>query len=179
MSDPEIRILRLTSVALTREKQLTLQDELERYASSVNFVIKTIMQKHITKVQKTIETVQDSFSARFDSRPEYLRDVVRTARVEIGKHRRMARTIRTMRGKTPYFKSGRMILSHPLVSIDEKSLVLRISGDTELPIPFDKHSRNQNANELLALSRGTSKPGRIRITWNKQGYADVDVRLID
>ncbi|NHI84064.1 MAG: hypothetical protein EAX81_07160 [Candidatus Thorarchaeota archaeon] len=176
MSDSAMRILKLTSVALTREKQLILQEELEKYASSTNYVIKVIMQKHITKEQKAIEVVEALFSTRFDSRPEYLRDVVKTARSEVGRHRRMARTIRTMRGRTAYFRLGKMILSHPLVSVDEKGLAVRVSNNSELPIPFDKRSRNQNADELLALSKNASMLGRIRITWNKQGYADIDIQ---
>ncbi len=175
MSSMDTRILRLTSVALTREKQILLEDELERYANSTNFIIKSILQKHITKAQRAIELLGDVFAERFDKRPEYLADVVNTARVEIGRHRRLARTIRTMRSKTPFFKHGRMILSYPLVVVNEKTLILHTVSE-EIPIPFDKHSRNQNADDLAALTRNPTLYRRVRITWNKQGYVDIDIQ---
>lgn len=176
MSDIDTRILRLTSVALTREKQIHLEEELEKYTTATNFVIKSILQKHITKAQRTIEILGDTFAERFDKRPEYLTDVVKTARVEIGRHRKLARTIRTMRDKTPFFKPGRMILSHPLVSVNEKTLILHTASKEEIPIPFDKHSRNQNAKDLAAMMKDHTLYGRVRITWNKQGYVDIDIR---
>jgi hypothetical protein len=163
-------------VALTREKQILLQDELEKYATSTNFIIKSILQKHITKAQRTIELLGDAFAERFDKRPEYLADVVKTARVEIGRHRKLARTIRTMRDKTPFFKPGRMILSYPLVIVNEKTLILQTAPKEEIPIPFDKHSRNQNIENLTAMAKNPTLFGRVRITWNKQGYVDIDIR---
>jgi len=176
MLDGDAKILRLTSVTVTREKQLSLQNEFDKYASATNFVIKSILQKHITKAQRTVELLEEEFSERFDSRPQYLTDVVKTARVEIGRHRKLARTIRTMRDKTPFFKPGRIILSHPLVSVSEKALILKTLEGEETPVPFDKHSRNRVVDDLAELAKDPSGYGRVRITWNKQGYVDIDIR---
>ncbi|UCE09896.1 MAG: hypothetical protein JSW61_13130 [Candidatus Thorarchaeota archaeon] len=150
----------------------------EEYHAAVNFVIKEILTKHITTPSRTIEITQDEFYKRFDPRPEYLQDVVKTARVEIGRHRRMSKTVRSLRGKRPYFKPGQMILSNPIVSLGEKALVLISAKEEELPIPFDKRSRNRVIDILQKLSRDPKMYGRIRLTWRKAGYADIDIRYV-
>ncbi|MHA1960852.1 MAG: hypothetical protein ACW99U_11500 [Candidatus Thorarchaeota archaeon] len=176
MSDSAEEMLTLQSVPLTREKQKILEKLFEVYQEAVNFIIKEILTKHITTPTRTVEIVQDEFHKRFDPRPDYLQDAVMTARVEIGRHRRMSRTIRNLRGKKPHFKPGRMILSKPIVSLEEKALILALADSGELPIPFDKRSRNRVSELLLNLSRNPNKYGRIRLTWRKAGYAEIDVR---
>jgi hypothetical protein len=178
MSEKSVEILKLTSVPLTREKQFIIQEEFETYFSAVNFVIKIIMRNHLSNLTKTIDFVQDAMAEKYDSRAQYIRDVVKTARVEIGRHRRLSRTIRSMRSKTPSFKPGKMILSHPIVSVDEDALVLQTKNVNSLPIPFDKHSRNQSANILKHLTRDHKIYGRIRLIWDDLGrFVKIAIRF--
>lgn len=180
MSDVEI--LKLLSVTLTRDKQDVLEEELQRYSKATNWTIKQILKQHLTSPTKTIETLQDSFTDQFDGRSQYFRDIVKTARVEISDHRKMAETVRGMKDKTPFFKPGRMILSQPLVRLSERAVSLSVPNGSKLAIPFDKRSRNRLAEKIKAILRGEKpeqinrKYGRIRITWNKEGFADIDVR---
>lgn len=177
MSEQYVEILNLTSVPLTREKQYIIREEFDIYASATNFVMKEIYRKHLSNLTKTIEVLQDTFSKNYDSREQYLRDVVKTARAEFGRHRKLSRTIRSMRSKTPFFKPGRIILSYPIVSIDEGALVLQTQSKDSLPIPFDKHSRNQSADILRYLAKDHNIYGRIRLTWDEIGsYVNVDIR---
>jgi hypothetical protein len=177
MSEQGIEILKLTSVPLSREKQYAIQDEFDTYASATNFVIKEILKKHLTNQTRTIEFLQDVIAENYDSRIQYIWDVVKTARVEIGRHRKLARTIRSMRDKTPFFKPGRMIFSHPIVSVDEGALILQTIKGESLPIPFDKHSRNQSLEILRFLTKNHKIYGRIRLTWDSLGnYVKIDIR---
>lgn len=178
MTEQDIEILKLTSVPLTREKQYTIREEFDTYASATNFVIKEIMKKHLTNQTRTIELLQEVIGENYDSRIQYITDVVKTARVEIGRHRKLARTIKSMRNKAPFFKPGRMILSHPIVSVDEGALILHTISGESLPIPFDKHSRNQSLDILRLLSKNHKIYGRIRLTWNNLGnYVKIDIRF--
>jgi hypothetical protein len=82
-----------------------------------------------------------------------------------------------MRDKTPYFKPGRMIFSHPIVTIDEGAVILQTKTGDKLPIPFDKHSRNQSADILIHLSKNHEIYERIRMTWDDIGtYVLIDIR---
>jgi hypothetical protein len=178
MPEQKIEILKLTSVPLTREKQFTIRVEFDTYSAAVNFVIKEILRKHLTNLSKTIDRLQDEISESYDSRAQYIHDIVKTARVEIGRHRRLARTIRSMRNKTPFFKPVKMIFSHPIVSVDERTLLLQTITGEKLPIPFDKHSRNQSANILKYLARNHEIYGRIRLTWDEVGrFVKIDIRF--
>ncbi|MHA1770606.1 MAG: hypothetical protein ACTSYL_09510 [Candidatus Thorarchaeota archaeon] len=173
-----VEIVRLDSVILSREKQDALKREIEKYARAVNFVIRMILTKHLTSAAKTIEAIQDEFAKQFDPRPQYLEDVVKTARVRIGEHRKMARVIRTARGKRPKFKEGRIILSPPLVRVEEKALTIALSKQEILPIPYDKRSRNREADTLTAIMRGELKHGRVRITWRREGFVEIEIRIL-
>jgi hypothetical protein len=222
-------IITVQSVALTREKSVSIQRETKFYQDATNFVIKEILKKHISSAARTIELVRDDVIRRFlhlrDStgplselnhqqlsevfarrfsvtivnkrfkerveparlRPEfaqkyeaqYVQDVVKTARVEIGQHRKMARTLRSIRDKSPYFKPGRMIFSGVIVSISDegKALLLLTPDGEEVPIVFDKRSRNRVISKLQAMASGARRYGRIRIIWNREGYADIDIRV--
>ncbi|RLI55982.1 MAG: hypothetical protein DRO87_03035 [Candidatus Thorarchaeota archaeon] len=183
MANPETEILRLFSVPLTREKQIQLEDEVKRYADATNWVIKEILRQKIVGAERAIEVLKEPFGKRFGGSREYLSDVVMTARVEIGRHKRLAQTVVSLRDKDPYFKPGRMILSQPLVRLDHKALVLTMSEGTTLPIPFDKRSRNRAAEELAIILKGEKRDapnkryGRIRLTYNREGYVEIDVRV--
>jgi hypothetical protein len=89
-----------------------------------------------------------------------------------------------MRDKTPFFKPGRLILSQPIARLDEKAVTLTLADNSLLPIPFDKRSRNRLSEKLVEILRGSKegeinkKYGRIRITWNKEGFADIDIRAL-
>ena len=172
-----VEILRLDSVILSREKQVVLKREFEKYAEATNFVIRTILQKHLTSAAKTIEEVEDEFVQRFDRRPEYLADVVKTARVKIGEHRKLARVLRSAREKKPKFKEGRLILSAPIVRVTEKALLLSLPDRNVLPIPFDKRSRNRSLDILRDLAAGNRQYDRIRLTWRREGFVEIDIRI--
>ncbi len=182
MSDVEI--LKLLSVTLTREKQDVLEEEIQKYGAATNWTIRQILKQHLTGPTKTVETLQNTFFEKYDKRIQYMEDVVKTARVEISNHRKMTKTVRSMRDKPPFFKPGRLILSQPIIRLSEKAVTLSTSDDGRLAIPFDKRSRNRLA-ERIALILRNEKPGeinrrygRIRITWNREGFADIDIRAM-
>ena len=175
-SDSKSEILKLTSVTLSREKQDKIDLEFERYMKAVNYVIRVILKDHISSGKKTFGLLKEDISNRFDRRPQYVRDVVKTAWGEVAEHRRLALTVRSMRDKAPVFRAGRMIFSQPIVSIDEKGLQLQIADREKVPIPFDKRSRNRLIEELGGIARGKTAYGRVRLTWNKEGYMDIDIR---
>jgi len=176
-SKPKYEILKLTSVTLSREKQDKIDFEFERYTKAVNYVIRAILKQHISSGKKTFDYLAEDISNHFDRRPQYVRDVVKTAWGEVQEHRRLAQTVRSMRDKAPVFRSGRMIFSQPIVSVDEKGLVLHIADRDSVPIPFDKRSRNRLIEELKSIDRGKTGYGRVRMTWNKEGYMDIDIRI--
>lgn len=180
MSDVEI--LKLLSVTLTREKQDVLVEEIQKYGTATNWTIKQILKQHLTSPTKTVETLEDVFIEKFDKRIQYLEDVVKTARVEVSNHHKMAQTVRSMRDKTPFFKPGKLILSQPIIKLSERAVTLSIPDGSVLAVPFDKRSRNRLVEKLEAVLKNEKpgvinrKYGRIRITWNKEGFADVDIR---
>jgi hypothetical protein len=181
MSDFEI--LKFLSVTLTRDKQLMLEEELQRYGKATNWTIRQILKQRLNSQGRAMEVLQDSFIEQFDRRRHYLRDVVKTARVEVSDHRKMADNIRGMKDKTPYFRPGRMILSQPLIRLSETAVTLTVSDGSKIAIPFDKRSRNRLVEKIKTILKGEKSEGinrkydRIRITWNKEGFADIDVRV--
>jgi hypothetical protein len=177
MSGTESKIVKLASVTLTRDKQDRIEPEFERYASAVNYVIKVILKEHFSSGSKTLEHIRENFSKRFDKREQYLRDVVKSAWGEITRHRRLAEMVRSMRNKSPVFREGRLIFSHPIVKVQEKGLNLETQDGERVPIPFDKPSRNRVADRLRELATGQKKQGRVRLTWNKEGYMSIDIRM--
>jgi hypothetical protein len=170
-------IIRLSSVPLTREKQMKIEEEVRAYSSAVNYVIMEILSRQISSAPKGVEALREEFKERYDSRSQYLEDVVKTARVLIGQHFRMEKTIRSMRGKTPFFKPGRIIFSKPIVDVGEKALILQSSENEEIPMPYDKHSRNRVALRLQRIAKGIRQYGRVRITYLKEGYVEIDIRI--
>ncbi|MHA2359643.1 MAG: hypothetical protein ACXAB5_05185, partial [Candidatus Thorarchaeota archaeon] len=102
----------------------------------------------------------------------------------ISTHRNKSKIIRSMRDKTPFFKPNRIILSQPVIKLSKRAVTLSIADGSVLAIPFDKRSRNRLVEKIEAILKN-EKPGvinrnygRIRITWNKEGFADVDVRAM-
>jgi hypothetical protein len=178
----DVEILKLLSVTLTRDKQILLEEELQRYGAATNWTIKQILKRSLASRSKTLETLQEDFATKYDKRRRYLEDVVRTASVEITQHSRLAKTVRSMRDKTPFFKPSRLIFSQPIIRLDEKAVTLTLTDGSLLPIPFDKRSRNRLADKIANILRGSKEGGinknygRIRITWNKEGFADIDIR---
>jgi hypothetical protein len=177
MSAAKARIVILLSHVLTKEKQRVAQGEFDRYASAVNFVIKSALAKHIAGRSQLVEAIKEEFRIRFDSRPEYLIDAVKTARLTIAHHRKMARVIRSMRDRSPFFKMGTMVFSPPLISIDETGLTLTISRSDSLPVPFDKHSRNKEGAVLHEIAAGRAGIGRVRLVWRKEGFLEIAFRI--
>ncbi len=189
MPETKAIFLKLSSVPLTREKQIPLQEEFSRYGLATNWVMKILLKGHLTKRAEILDAIQDDFSEQFDRRSTYLNDVVRSATAEIARHRKLAMTVRSMRDKTPFFKSGRIIFSQPIVKISEKALILTLSDNTRIPIPYDKFSRNQNAEKISAILKGESakvdvegkmpinkRYGRIRLKWNSAGFLIIDIK---
>ncbi len=180
----DIEILKLLSVPLTRDKQYLLEEELQRYGAATNWVIKQILKQSLPSRRRVIEVLENEFSSRFDKRHQYLEDVVITASAEVVQHRKLAKTVRSMRDKTPYFRPSRIIFSQPIIRLDEKAITLSLSDGNQLPIPFDKRSRNRLADKISSILRGAKEGevnrnyGRIRITWNKEGFADIDIRAM-
>jgi len=187
---PETILLKLSSVALTREKQIPIEAEFTRYVQATNWVIKTLLKdRQLTKQGQILDAIRDEFSEQFDSRETYLNDVVRSAGAEIARHRKLAVTIRSMRDKTPFFKKGRAIFSQPLVEITEKALILTLADRTRVPIPYDKFSRNQNAEKIAEILKGNpvkvdaqgkmptnKRYNRLRLTWNNEGFVNIDIK---
>ena len=189
MPETKAIFLKLSSVPLTREKQMPLQEEFSRYGLATNWVMKILLKGHLTKRAEILDAIQEDFSEQFDNRRAYLNDVVRSATAEIARHRKLAMTVRSMRDKTPFFKSGRIIFSQPIVTISEKALILTLADRTRIPIPYDKFSRNQNAEKISVILKGepakvdvegriptNKRYGRIRLKWNSAGFLIIDIK---
>jgi hypothetical protein len=189
MPETKAILLNLSSVPLTREKQIPLHEEFSRYGLATNWVMKILLKGNLTKRGEILDAIQDDFSEQFDNRRTYLNDVLRSATAEIARHRKLAMTVRSMRDKTPFFKSGRIIFSQPIVKISEKALILTLADRTRIPIPYDKFSRNQNAEKISAILKGEStkvdvdskmptnrRYGRIRMKWNSAGFLIIDIK---
>jgi len=189
MPETKAIFLKLSSVPLTREKQIPLKEEFSQYGLATNWVMKILLKGHLTKRGQILDAIQEDFAEQFDRRPTYLNDVLRSATAEIARHRKLAMTVRSMRDKTPFFKQGRAIFSQPIVKISEKALILTLSDHTKIPIPYDKFSRNHNAEMISAILKGDStkvdvegkiptnmRYDRIRLKWNSAGFLIIDIK---
>lgn len=134
-----------------------------------------IISRVIGKSDKEPAELRKEFARRFAHR--YVTDVIKTASVEITKHRKLAKMIVGMRDKIPHFKQGVMILSGILVKIDERGASILTLGGKELPIPFDKRSRNRQVEVLEEIASGKRRIQRVRFTRNREGYVNIDIRL--
>lgn len=230
MPEQPAGVVSLLSVPLTREKQSKLLSELQTYASAVNHIIKTIIDRQIAPNTRALEALRGDFETKLfrlttfepdatgevvpeDARRKfasrfkqdlagkyigqgiraqgqtnstfaewyvrrYFDDVLRGALGEITRHRKLARTVRSLRNKAPHFKSGRMILSPPIAALGESGCTILGTMGEEIPIPFDKRSRSQESTLLHSIAGGGQQYKRIRMTWRKEGYVEVDVRLV-
>ncbi len=191
MPEKKIEILKLLSVTLTRDKQDVLIEEFKRYTAATNWVIKAILKNRLSGHSRIKEAIEEVFVAEHDKRPVYLENVIKSARAEIVRHNKLAMTIRSMRDKTPFFRSGRIILSQPIIKVGDKAIILKLQDRTEVAIPYDKRSRNRLAPAIDAILQGEprlpDKSGtmqqnkryeRVRLTWNNEGFVDIDIRAI-
>ncbi|MDF1538878.1 MAG: hypothetical protein P1Q69_08245 [Candidatus Thorarchaeota archaeon] len=121
-----------------------------------------------------VELLQE-FTERFAH--QYVSDVIKTASVEITRYRKLSKMIVSMRNKIPHFKQGVMIVSGFLVNIDTGGATLLTLGGQEVPIPFDKRSRNREIDILEQIASGKRKIQRVRFTRNREGYLNIDIRL--
>ncbi len=189
MNVKRAEILRLLSVTLTREKQLLLQEEFKRYATATNWVIKNILKNHLRGQTRIRSMIDEEFLREFDERPVYLDNVVTSARAEVARHTKLAMAVVSMRDKIPFFKSGRLILSQPIMTVGDKAVTLRLPDRTELPIPYDKRSRNRLSSKIDMILRGeprrldtssimplNKRYERIRLTWHNEGFVDIDIK---
>ncbi|MBD3408008.1 MAG: hypothetical protein GF411_17950 [Candidatus Lokiarchaeota archaeon] len=177
MSESDVEVIKLMSVALNYEKQLVLKTEIEAYHNATNYVIEQILKIRKKKASEIIEAIGDEFSEKFDSRTAYLKDVVKTARVTIGEHKQKARWRRDLKNKVPKFKPNIMIFSAPLIEISHEAAFLTVKSGEQKAIPFDKHSRNKNKEILSEIIKDPKKMDRVRLMWNKEGYFNVDIRV--
>jgi len=191
MPEKKVEILRLLSVALTRNKQAVLLEEFKRYTAATNWVIKAILKNHLRGPNRTKDAIGEEFAKEYDVRSIYLDDIITSAHAEITRYNKLAMTIRSMRDKTPFFRSGRIILSQPIIKVGDKAVILKLQDRSEVAIPYDKRSRNRLAPKIEAILRGEQKKvdvsgtallnkryERIRLTWNNEGFADIDIRAI-
>lgn len=190
MPNTKVEILRLLSVTLSREKQLLVQEEINRYSAATNWVIKSILKDHLQGHNKIRGVLQEDFSEMFDKRPVYLDNVIKSARAEIIRHNRLAATVRSMRDKIPFFESGRMILSQPIVKVEERAVIVELRDRTQVPIPYDKRSRNKLASKIEMILKGdprrtdaslnlnNKRYERVRFTWKAEGFVSIDIRAV-
>lgn len=121
------------------------------------------------------EEARLEFSHRFAH--QYTTDIVKTARVVISRHRKLARTLVSLRDKSPFFRPGTMILSGILVDVSERAIdILTLSGE-RVSIPFDKRSRNRETSVLQDIASERTKYERTRLILNKEGFLDIALRL--
>jgi hypothetical protein len=138
------------------------------------------VERHQNEIEEVyIRRSRKDFALLYES--QYVKDIVKSARVEIGKHRRLAHTLRSIRDKQPYFKEGRIIFSKPILQISKegKAFLLLTSAGKEIPLVFDKYTRNASLKTLDGIVNGKIKYDRVRLTWNREGYLNIDVRLIN
>ncbi len=138
--------------------------------------IKVATEEHGTRIlDRTPEEIRLEFAHQYSI--QYVRDVLRSAASEISKHRKLAKTLISVRGKIPHFKYGTMILSGMLINLDEKAVeILSLSGE-RVPIPYDKRSRNREMIILEDLASQKRKYERVRLVLNKEGFLNIDLRV--
>ena len=138
--------------------------------------IKVASEEHgLVVIDRTPEDLRREFAQEYAG--QYVKDVIRSAAAEISRHRKLAKTLISIRGKVPHFKYDTLILSGMLVDVDEKAVeVLTLSGEG-VPIPFDKRSRNRELEILQNISQQRKKHERVRLILNKEGFLNIDIRI--
>ncbi len=171
--DFETKLFRLTTSEPDATGEVAPEDARRRFISRFK---QDLAWKYIGQGTRAQGQTDSTFAEWYLRR--YFDDVLREARGEIIRHRKLARTVRSLRNKTPHFKSGRMILSPPIAALGESGCTILGTMGEEIPIPFDKRSRSQESKLLRSIAGGEQEYKRIRLTWRKEGYAEVDVRLV-
>ncbi|MFW9909778.1 MAG: hypothetical protein ACFFEF_14500 [Candidatus Thorarchaeota archaeon] len=148
-----------------------------------NFAIVTKFARTTTEAKEEAgnlkmnpEEMREEFATRFAT--QYVDDLIRTAFAEVARYRKLANIIVSMREKPPYFKYGTMIVSGMFVDIDDRGISLLTAQGNELSIPFDKRSRNKDADVLQQIVDNKQKYTRVRLKWNLEGFLNIDVRLL-
>jgi hypothetical protein len=137
---------------------------------------KTKTHQGLREIQRKPEELRHEFSMNYAD--QYINDVLKTAAVEISRHRKLAKNIVSMRGKVPHFKEGMMIFSGIRIDVGEKAVDLLTRSGEILSIPFDKRSRNRELETLTDIAQKKREFSRVRLTWNKEGFLNVDIRLL-
>ncbi len=137
----------------------------------------TIISRSIGKSDKKPAELRQEFAKKFAH--QYVSDVIKTASVEITRYRKLSKMIISMRNKIPHFKPGVMIVSGMLVNIDARGVTLLTLNGQDLPIPFDKRSRNREMDVLEEIASGRRKIQRVRFMRNKEGYLNIDIRSLE
>jgi len=138
--------------------------------------VKAATTEHgLREVDRTPDEVREEFAAFFAR--QFVKDVLKTAASEIGKHRKLAKMLISARDKIPFFKPGTMILSGLFIKVDERTIELLTLSGEKVPIPFDKRSRNREIEILQELVQGKRKCQRVRLTQNKEGFLNIDLRI--
>ncbi|MEM2141766.1 MAG: hypothetical protein QXS20_10415 [Candidatus Thorarchaeota archaeon] len=176
MRAEQLRIVHLTSVRLTKEKQRILLNEFERYAAAVNFTIRTALTKHLTVEKRIEDGVADTLAQRYGVTPEYVKDVVKTARITIARYRRQVLRSPTVRNNKPYFARGTVILSPPMIRFQGPVLVFSTTGNA-IPIPLDEASRIREASTIQCMNEKRAVLDRTRLVWNEPGVLGITVRI--
>ncbi|RDE16804.1 MAG: hypothetical protein C4K49_04115 [Candidatus Thorarchaeota archaeon] len=171
--DFEMRLFRLTTSEPDATAEVVPEDARRKFASRFR---QDLAGKYIGQGIGTQGQTNSAFAEWYVRR--YFDDVVRGALGEITRHRKLARTVRSLRNKTPHFKSVRMILSPPIAVIGDSGCTILGTMGEEIPIPFDKRSRSQESTLLHSIAGGVQQYKRVRLTWRKEGYVEVDVRLV-
>ncbi|MHA1906837.1 MAG: hypothetical protein ACW98Y_06060 [Candidatus Thorarchaeota archaeon] len=148
-----------------------------KYTTITKYVserVKTQTHQGLREIQRKPEDLRNEFAQALAE--QYIKDVVKTAAVEITNYRKLAKTLVSIRGKIPHFKDGMMIVSGFLIDVGIKAVdLLTLSGES-LSIPFDKRSRNREIDILTDIAERKRKFERVRLTWNKEGFLNIDIR---
>ncbi|MCK5152174.1 MAG: hypothetical protein KAQ65_10045 [Candidatus Thorarchaeota archaeon] len=149
-----------------------------KYSTIMKYVperVKVKTEHGLREIQYKPEELRQKFS--WILADQYVNDVLKTAAVEVTGYRKLIKNVVSMRGKIPHFKAYQMIVSGLLVDVGEKAVnLLTLSGET-LSIPFDKRSRNRVIETLRNIAEKKRKFDRVRLTWNKEGFLNLDIRL--
>jgi len=171
--DFEAKLFRLATVEPDATGEVVPEDARRKFASRFK---QDLAGKYVGQGTRAQGQTDSTFAEWYVRR--YFDDVLRGALGEISRHRRLARTVRSLRNKTPHFKSGRMILSPPIAAVGDSGCTILGTMGVEIPIPFDKRSRSQESTLLHSIAGGGQQYQRVRLTWRKEGYVEVDVRLV-
>lgn len=127
-------------------------------------------------LNRTSDEVRKEFVDRFST--QYVKDILRTASAEIARHRKLAKTLINLRGRIPHFKYGTVIVSGMLAGIDERAMELISLVGEPIPIPFDKRSRNREIGTLQDIAERRRRYDRVRLVLNKEGFLNIDIRVL-